>query len=135
MHNTRPEILTPVSPSTIEAFDAVVDSVEDVVVGHCISEGHPERTMGPEAAAMIKKGLGFTSKLLRTIIAYGTEKIVEDQLAWGKTTLPGFGVSMTMVLDNFQRYNEALKEKLTPAVYDEIRPYLVYLIQRQQMIA
>jgi len=68
-------------------------------------------------------------------MTYDTEKIVEDQIAWGKTTLPGYGVSMTMILNNFKRYNVALKNKLPGGAYKEVQPYLESMINRQSIVA
>jgi hypothetical protein len=101
---------------------------------HCLSEDNPQRTMGAEVGSMVRKGLGFVSKMLRSTMTYGIEKIVQDELAWGKTTLPGHGVSMTMVLNNFERYNTAFKNRLSLEAYEEVQPYIESMINRQNII-
>lgn len=71
--------------------------------------------------------------MLRSTMTYGIEKIVEDELTWCKTCLPGYGVSMTMILNNFERYDVAFKNKLPLVAYEEIQPYLASMINRQSI--
>jgi len=126
--------LEPVSPETLTIFDASVAAVEEEVSRLCLACSPPEHEMGREASLMIKNGLGFVTKMLRTMMAYSAGNIIKDELDWGKTRLPVYGVSMNMVLNNFERYQTALKKKLPEAAYQEILPYLSNMIQRQRML-
>ena len=121
--------LKPVSSDSLAIFDAQLASVEDEVLRQCLSEDNPQRAMGPEAESMVRNGLGFMSKMLRSTMAYGADKIIADELAWSKTALPGRGVSMPMLLRNFERYDVALKNRLPSAAYEEVRPYLASMIK------
>jgi len=58
----------------------------------------------------------------------GTEKIIELEPAWCKSCLPGYGISMTMILNCFEQYNVALKNKQPLAAYEEVQLYLASLI-------
>ena len=130
-NNVDSNILKPVSPETLTTFDASVAAVEEDVARQCLSSDTPERAVGPEAGAMIKSGLGFVSKMLRAMMAYGAGNIINDELEWGKTRLPVYGVSMKMVLNNFERYAKALEKTLPATAYEEVRPYLASMIQKQ----
>ena len=127
-------VLKPVSSGTLTMFDEVCASVEQDVVRQCLSMDNPERTMGANAETMIKGGLGFVSKMLRATMAYGAEQIIQDQLVWAKTALPGRGVSMQMILNNYERYAGALEQIMIPSAYEELRPYLIGIIRRQRAI-
>jgi hypothetical protein len=133
-NNSASNGLKPVSPETLKTFDALLASIEEDVLKKCLSSDNPEKTMGPEAKTIIKGGLGFISKLVRTTMIYDTGKIIADQLAWCQTCLPGYGVSMTMILNNFERYDRTLKDKLAAAAYEEIRPCLAKIIQQQRAL-
>ena len=133
-HDAVSNKLNPVSPETLKIVDAVTASIEEDVLRGCLSADNPERQMGPEAKALIKNGLGFVSKMLHAMMAFGAGNIVEDQLEWARIHLPVYGISMTMVLNNLERYAVALEKKLPPIVYGEIQPYLESLIHRQRTI-
>jgi len=126
--------LQPVSPETLKIFDGAAAAVEEEVSRLCLASSPPEHEMGREASIMIKNGLGFVTKMLRAMMAYSAGNIIKDELDWGKTRLPVYGVSMNMVLNNFERYQTALEKKLPEAAYDEIRPYLTNMIQRQRTL-
>ncbi len=123
-----------VSPETLAAFDKVRAEVENDVLLRCLAEDAPEQTMGPDAEAMIKSGLGFVSRMLRAAMSFSAGEILADEMEWGKTRLPEYGVSISMVLKNFQRYTESLSERLPAAAFGEIRPYVESMIVGQRGI-
>ena len=123
-----------VSPETLAAFDKVRAEVENDVLLRCLAEDAPEQTMGPDAEAMIKSGLGFVSRMLRAAMSFSAGEILADEMEWGKTRLPESGVSISMVLKNFQRYTESLSERLPAAAFGEIRPYVESMIVGQRGI-
>lgn len=125
--NTSDTEAKPVSAETLKAFDAAIAAVTEDVQRQCRACDDPER-------AMIKGGLGFTSKMLRAILQYGANQIIEDQLAWCATCLPIHGVSMTMVLNIVECYDLALKNFLPPSAYTEVRPYITGIIRQQRTI-
>lgn len=118
--------LLPVSKETLEVFTALCDSVETDVVTQCLSSDNPQATMGPEAEGMIKRGLGFVSRMLYTTMAYGAQQIINDELTWAKIRLPVNGVSIAMVQDNIERFVRALEERM--------QPYLKMIIEIQRSI-
>jgi len=109
--------LKPVSPDTLKALDAARMPVEEEVLRRCLAEDTPEITMGSETEAKIKTGLGFVSKMFRAIVTFGADKIIDDELQWARRRLPVSGVSMKMVLRNFERYTQALEKKLPSTAY------------------
>lgn len=76
-----------VTPTTIKLFDSLIGGVEDEVLQQCLSCDQPQLTMGPEAEVMIKTGLGFFSKMLRSLIVLNSSKNMEDGLTWAKTCI------------------------------------------------
>lgn len=124
----------PVSPETLAAFEAARTEVENDVLVHCLAEDAPEQTMGPYAEAMIKSGLGFVSRMLRAAMTFSAGEILADEMEWGKTRLPEYGVSISMVQKNFERYTKILAEKLSPEAFGEIRPYVESMIAGQRSI-
>lgn len=125
----------PVAPETLAAFDRVCAEVEGEVLRLCLAEDDPWKTMGPNAENMIKTGLGFVSKMLRASLSFSAGEILADQMQWGKTRLPEYGVSAGMVLGNFERYAKALSEKLPQGAFVEIQPYLEHMLSGQRGIA
>lgn len=125
----------PVAPETLAAFDSVCAGVEEAVLRLCLAEDDPGKTMGPGAEQMIQTGLGFVSRMLRASLTFSAGEILADQMEWGKTRLPEYGVSASMVLRNFERYARALGEKLPEEAHAEIRPYLESMISGQRGIA
>lgn len=125
----------PVSAETLAAFDAACAKVEEAVLMQCLAEDAPQRTMGPNAEVMIKTGLGFVSKMLRAAMGFSAGEILTDELEWGKTRLPAYGVSTVMVMKNFARYTKALSEVLTKEAFEEIRPYVDNMLSGQRAIA
>ena len=87
------DAFTLVSPETLAAFDAVRAKVEEEVLIRCLTEDAPQQTMGPNAEAMIKSGLGFVSRMLRAAMSFSAGEILADEMEWGKTHLPECGVS------------------------------------------
>gem|GEM_PF-1091151 len=129
------EPMQPVSEAALTAFDKAHSQVEVDVVERCMAEDYSASTMGPEAEKKIRAGLGFVSKMLRATMVYGAQGILNDQMDWGKTRLPEYGVSMDMVLGNFKRYTDALRQRLPDEVFAEIAPYLDYMVKMQAEIA
>jgi hypothetical protein len=127
-------VFGPVSPETLAAFDAARAEVENDVLVRCLAEDAPEQTMGPYAEAMIKSGLGFVSRMLRAAMSFSAGEILADEMEWGKTRLPEYGVSISMVLRNFERYSRILSEKLPAEAFGEIRPYVESMIAGQRGI-
>ena len=128
-------VLKPVSPDTLKIFDSLRLSVEEEVLAECLTSDNPEQQMGPDAGRKIKTGLDFISKMFHATMAFGAPKIVENDLEWGRVALPGYGVSMQMVLNNFKRYAAALEKKMASDAFQEIQPYLADIINRQSAIA
>ena len=133
-NSARSQVHCPVSQDTLTKFNSQLLSVEQEVLEQCLSLDNPQGTMGPGAEAMIRNGLGFISKMFQSSMMYGSEKIVEDELAWCKTFLPENGVSMIMILNTLERYFEALKSRLPLVTFEEVRPYLTAVIDRQRII-
>lgn len=133
-NNVNQTVIKPVSQETLSIFDNVVSSVEDDVVNQCLADGILQRIMGAEACNIIKNGLGFVSKMLRAMMAFGAENIIDDQLKWAETRLPVNGISTKMVLDNFERYTKALEIKLPAEAFKEVQPYLAGMIRKQKII-
>ncbi len=125
----------PVTPETLAAFDGACAEVEEEVRRICLEEDAPWRDMGPNAEIMIKTGLGFVSKMLRASLSFSAGEILSDQMEWGKTRLPEYGVSAGMILKNFERYAVALSKRLPKEAYAEIRPYLEFMLAGQRGIA
>jgi len=129
------ESLQAASPETLAAFDTARPAVEDDVARRCLAEDDPTAAMGPDAETKIRAGLGFVSKMLRATLAFGAEGILNDEMDWGKTRLPEYGVSAVMVLRNFERYTTALEQRLPAAALNEVRPYLDHMVAMQRAIA
>jgi len=126
--------LKAVSEETVACFDGVCAEVEAEVVRICIAEDAPYSTMGPEAEAMIRNGLGFVTRMLRSAMIFAASGILENELEWGKTRLPVYGVSAKMVMTNFERYSNALEKRLPSQSFAEIKPYLDGMMNMQQRI-
>lgn len=124
--------LEPVGPEVLAQFDAVSAQVEARVTERCLAEDDPAASMGPEAEKMIATGLGFVTRMLRTTMQFGAAGIMQDEVDWGKTRLPVFGVSGQMVAKNFERYVQALEDLLAPEAFAQIRVTLDFMIQAQQ---
>lgn len=123
-----------VSSETLAAFDAVRIRVEEEVLTQCLAEDAPQQTMGPNAEAMIKSGIDFVSKMLRAAMSFSAGEILTDEMEWGKTRLPQYGVSAAMVMRNFERYAKALSESLPKEAFEEIRPYVENMLAGQRGI-
>jgi len=126
------EGLSPVSSETLAKFDEVQALVENDVTQSCLASDDPKSSMGDEAESMIKNGLGFVSRMLRTSMSFAAGDILEDELDWGKTRLPVYGVSGEMVMRNFERYEHALKERLPTEAFAEVEPYLRGMMAMQR---
>jgi hypothetical protein len=126
--------LKPVSSETLDVFDGLSESIENEVLKQCLSTDRPEIFMGPAAATMIKSGLDFVSKMLHAMMSFGSDKIMQDELNWGKARLPVSGVSAKMVLNNFERYSASFEKLMPSDAYAEMLPYLNQLICRQRII-
>ena len=124
----------PVSVEALAAFDAVRAAVEEAVLTQCLAEDAPESAMGPNAEAMIKTGLGFVSRMLRAAMSFSAGEILADEMEWGKTRLPAYGVSTQMVMKNFERYTKALSETLAEETFAEMRPYIENMLAGQRAI-
>jgi hypothetical protein len=88
--------------------------------------------MGPEAADLLARGLGFVTRMLRVTMQLSAPEILDDEIAWGRTRLPVQGVSAAMVARNFERYARALAARLSPAALVEIEPWLRALAEKQR---
>lgn len=117
------EFPKPVSEATLAAFDAVCAAAEEEAARRCLEEDAPEQSMGPNAAAMIRGGMGFVSRMLRAAMGFASGEILDDQRSWAEVRLPEYGVSHDMIRRNMDRYLRALEERLPPAVFAEIVPY------------
>ncbi len=124
--------LEPIDPQVLARFEAVAGEVEARVTARCLAEDDPAASMGPEAEQMIATGLGFVTRMLKATMQFGAEGIMRDEIDWGKTRLPVFGVSGQMVAKNFDRYVRALEDLLAPADFAQIRVYLDFMIQAQR---
>jgi hypothetical protein len=119
----------------LAAFDRVCGAVEAAVIERCLAEDTPQQTMGPDASGMLTRGIPFVTRMVRAAMRFSAGAILDDQMAWGKDRLPAFGVSTVMVLKNLERYHAALKERLPPAAFAEIGPWLDGMIEQQRGIA
>lgn len=129
------EIYGVVSPESLAAFDKIRSEVEEEVVVLCMAEDEPQQYMGPNAESMIRVGLGFVSKMLRTTMNFAADEIMTDEVEWGKTRLPEYGVPAPMILRNFERYTKVLLEGLPQPAVDEIRPYVESMIAKQRGVS
>ncbi len=132
-HPSSQIVLNPVSDEVLAQFDKICTAVEEEVVQQCLAEDDV-RTMGQEAERMMRSGMDFFTRMLRTAMLFGDGNILEDELQWGRTRLPVYGVPARMVLANFMRYATALEHRLQPKALAQIRPYLQMIIRRQQEI-
>lgn len=129
------EALPPVSALALAHFENVRPEIEEEVALLCLAQDTPQKTMGEDAATMIRTGLGFVSKMLRAAMRFEAAQILHDELSWGKTRLPVYGVSTKMILANFERYTLALERRLPPETFAEIKPYLDELLRRQRVLS
>jgi hypothetical protein len=102
-----------VSGGMLDRFDALCPDVEAEVVRLCMENDSPRATMGEDAEKMLQSGMRFVSKMLRATMRWGAGEMIADEVDWGRTRLPVYGVSAQMVFRNFQRYEQALMKRLT----------------------
>jgi hypothetical protein len=123
-----------VTSSILERFDALCPEVEAEVVRLCMESDSPQATMGPEAQKMLQSGMQFVSKMLRATMRWGAGEMIADEVEWGRTRLPVYGVSAQMVFRNFQRYEQALMRRLTEEEAAAIGPCFAELLKKQQTV-
>jgi hypothetical protein len=130
-----PYDLKPLSEQTLQEIDRVSARVETEVLERCLSEDAPTESMGEQAETMIRNGLGFVTRMLRATMQFAAEPILDDEVAWGKTRLPIYGVSASMVLRNFERYADALRRHLAASTFAEVEPYVHKLLDKQRAVS
>ncbi len=121
-----------VSEASLACFDVVCAEVEVEVAKICMAEDDPQSTMGADAEPMIRNGLGFVTRMLRSAMVFAAGGILENEMEWAKTRLPVYGVSAKMVMDNLKRYSHALERKIPDQAFMEIKPYLNGMMIMQQ---
>ncbi len=123
-----------VSDEILERFDALCPDVEAEVVRLCMESDAPGQAMGPDAEKMLQNGMRFVSKMLRATMRWGAGEMIADEVEWGRTRLPVYGVSAQMVFRNFQRYEQALMRRLTREEAAAIGPCFAELLKKQQTV-
>jgi hypothetical protein len=104
--------------------------IEEVVEG--VFEDSTQVEQGRDQLDLLPAGFEFTLKMLDGAASVGDLALLEDQLQWAVQHLPHQGILAEQLLTRFQLLETIMEEVLSAGTWAEFRPYLHWMITRQQ---
>jgi hypothetical protein len=115
----------------LAAYRAATPTIIEETVARAVTRRHEVAHHGDRAAALIRTGMEFTTRMMGTAMAMGETSLLEDQLTWARDRLPHDGVEREHILSRFQIFRDVVQETLEPEHAAEVVPFIEWMMARQ----
>jgi hypothetical protein len=126
--------ISAVSPDELQALKKSRKSIIEGTVARMLADPDFLKIFGDQSEEKALSGITFTAETFETIMGIGAPDMVGQQLSWGKDYLPSVGISVEMVLRNFELFSEVMQEKLPSTQYPGLANWMHFIISKQREI-
>lgn len=123
--------LLKVTTEEISEFNRLQNTIIENAVEKILKVHKPDHLDGNIKETM-QSGMRFTVETLASIMSVSIPEMIDQQLLWGKDYLPTVGISIDMVLRNFEIIAEATGELMPKKDYPGIYAWLEMVIAKQR---
>ncbi len=122
--------LPAISPQALKAFRAAAPEIIKETMQQSMRCKEDIAQHGDQAESLITAGLGFTTHMLDSVMAFGATALMTDELTWAADRLPHDGVTMQQVTNRLKIYRQIVIDKLSPGDSHEVAEYIDWMIVR-----
>jgi hypothetical protein len=81
-----------------------------------------------------RQGFDFVLKTLEVALEFNNGVVLDNQITWAYGRLSLVGIKASYVLEGFEILAGVIKEQLPESVFEEVFPYLEWMLARQRQL-